>query len=543
LGEIVAASGIDGGESFALYLARTYIAQKGFAVGTVPEAQRLLAASDIVLTHSDGLVFQIVCIVDCEANPGKHFALSRELLHEIGTACLKYSGKTNRIRMPVVIQVMEVGPAGNAGLDRNRLRGLKRRSIFSKVHIQAWIVDTESKAVWSNVPFNGLLSGRRFIESLLRRPRASVVAAMRKPAPLVQDARPLVATSALLAMLAAVFVAEQVFALEPVGALFRPGVRTLIALGGLNSESVLQSGDWYRLLSATALHGDLMHLAFNGIALFFAGVVLERLVGRAWFLAIYLIGGLGGSLLSLAINPRTLVSVGASGAIMALLAAACIASFRLPAGTERMVAQVNMLRILVPSLLPLATAGGHQVDYAAHFGGAIGGTVTGLLLFGIWPATSPLPRFRAGAAALALAGFVACAATLVPIARHYRLYTLIGLLIPPEQLPKTDAAAAAQSADLVARYPRDPRAHWFRAIALLQANDDAGGERELRAGLAEQEILQHNFTPEMEWRLRGMLALVLQDDRRTEEAKALARPVCATKATIRAALAKALLCD
>jgi rhomboid protease GluP len=66
--------------------------------------------------------------------------------------------------------------------------------------------------------------------------------------------------------------------------------------------------------------------------MFMAGYVLENLAGRAWLVALFVMGGLGGSAISVALNPITLTSVGASGAIMALFAVGLISSFRVSSG-------------------------------------------------------------------------------------------------------------------------------------------------------------------------------------------------------------------
>ena len=139
---------------------------------------------------------------------------------------------------------------------------------------------------------------------------------------------------ALLGVLAAVFTVELLFGVDHGGSAFEPSVGTLIALGGLNGTLVLHDGEWYRLFSAPLLHGGMVHLGMNGLALLISGGLLERLVGRAWLLALFAIGALGGSLMSLAINPPTLVSVGASGAIMGLLAAGLVLSLPASPGSS-----------------------------------------------------------------------------------------------------------------------------------------------------------------------------------------------------------------
>jgi len=533
------------GETFAAYLAKQYIAKKSFKSGTVPEAGALAAAADIVLTLADGLRFEIVCIVDREANPGKRFALSRDTLEEIGKSCLKYSGKMSGTQLPVSIRVIEVGREPATEADRDRLKAFKRRGLFSKVHLSGWIVGTADASVWANSAFRGLLIGRRFIEELLRNPRESD-AELRRPAPaLPAKARFPLVTCALLALLAAVFAGEIAWGIDPWTGFLSPSVRTLVALGGLFPKLVLQSGEWYRVLTAAFLHGDALHLLLNGVALYLAGAVLETLIGRAWFVALFVIGAIGGSLLSLAINPATMVSIGASGAIMGLLAAAFVCSFRFPQGADRTHIQMSLLQMLIPSLIPIAlNRSGQQIDYAAHIGGALTGAAVGLLLLKTWRETSPAPRFGGFAAAVCLAGAAAVALAVVPLREHYEDYVLETFLIPNDQLPKTNAESKSRSADLVARYPRDPRSRMLRAGTLIEERDPAAAEQQLRAGLKEERILKTKFPPELEGRLRVMLAAVLVDRGEAAEAKAVARPVCGGAASpMRETLAKFQLCE
>jgi len=119
------------------------------------------------------------------------------------------------------------------------------------------------------------------------------------------------------------------------------------------------------------------------------------------------------------------------------------------------------------------------------------------------------------------------------------------MLIPSDQMPKTNSETQSRSSDLVARYPRDPRSRLFLANSLLEKRDLAGAERELRAGLAEEQILKTKFSRDLESRMRTLLALVLLDQGRPAEAKTAAQPVCSTSVSgpMREALDKARLCD
>ncbi len=101
-------------------------------------------------------------------------------------------------------------------------------------------------------------------------------------------------TFTLLAVLIGVFAIENIFAVTP-GRGLDPSLATLFALGGLSRPAVL-SGEWYRLFTAPLLHGGVAHIVGNSIALVLGGWLLERLVGRLWFFAFFVIGALGGSL-------------------------------------------------------------------------------------------------------------------------------------------------------------------------------------------------------------------------------------------------------
>lgn len=62
-----------------------------------------------------------------------------------------------------------------------------------------------------------------------------------------------------------------------------------------------------------------MHLVFNMLALWNIGRVVEGQLGRARYLALYLLSALGGSVLVYLISPDT-AAVGASGAVFGLAA-------------------------------------------------------------------------------------------------------------------------------------------------------------------------------------------------------------------------------
>jgi rhomboid protease GluP len=531
--------------SFAAYLAKYYVGRKGFSPGTVPEAAPLVGACDIVLTRSDGMSLQIVCIVDRETNPQKTFGLSGEMVQKIGQECLKYTGKVSGTQMPVMIQVIEVAGGAASEQDHARLGAYRKASALAKVQPSAWSLDTAAGTVWTNAPFGGLFYGARALRQLLRAPRIADADLRQPEIALARERFPLV-TIALLAVLAAVFACELAFGIGEWSGMLAPSIQTLIALGGLNKTLVLAQGEWSRVFSAALLHGNIAHLALNGLCLYLAGMALESFVGRRWFFALFVIGALGGSLMSLAINPPSIVSVGASGAIMGLLAAAFVCSFRYPSGAARMQIQMTTLQVLIPGLIPLAVTG-QRVDFAGHVGGALSGLVVGLVLLRTWRADSTRPAFLSVAAIACVGGALAFAWSAWAPLRDYQGYTLDTLLIPNAQLPKSRDEARAKAADFMVKYPRDPRSRLYQAQTLIDQQDLPGAERELRAGLAEHEILRTKFKPEFEATLQGMLALVLYDSNQRAEARSVAQSTCGVTAPsfgpMRELLFKVQLCE
>ena len=58
---------------------------------------------------------------------------------------------------------------------------------------------------------------------------------------------------------------------------FSPTANLLFALGGSSRDGVL-AGEWFRILTATLLHGDVVHLLCNGVTLWIGGIFVEARV-------------------------------------------------------------------------------------------------------------------------------------------------------------------------------------------------------------------------------------------------------------------------
>jgi len=338
-----------------------------------------------------------------------------------------------------------------------------------------------------------------------------------------------VVTFGLIVVLGLIYWVELSFAVQADGN-FAPGMRSLVALGGLNGSLVLHSGEWWRVFTAPLLHGSLSHILGNTLALLFAGWILERVIGHAWFAALFVLGALGGVAGSLATNSPNVLSVGASGAIMALLAAALACSFIFESVQLRRRMRKVSLRFLIPSLAPalLPLGVGAGTDYGAHIGGALAGAAIGFVLGEIWPEESPTPKGERFAAGIAVAGLLAAILSGFFAVQHYPHYaSQPAVLMPESEVPPSLEEGSPRSADLLSRYPQDPRAHFYRAIFFLKQKDLGDAERELRAALSKEQMFELDNPAGLKSSLNMMLAIVLVYEGRMPEAKAMADDACA----------------
>lgn len=101
-------------------------------------------------------------------------------------------------------------------------------------------------------------------------------------------------------------------------ALLSPSLETLYQLG-MGGIIPWQEGRWWSFVTATYLHGSILHIAFNMLWLRRIGPLVEELFGVSRFWIIYSLSGIVGAIISF--WSGTFFFVGASGAIFGLLGA------------------------------------------------------------------------------------------------------------------------------------------------------------------------------------------------------------------------------
>lgn len=150
-------------------------------------------------------------------------------------------------------------------------------------------------------------------------------------------------------------------------------------LGGNDSTFTISDYRFETLITSCFLHGSILHLGFNLLVLWQVGPFLERTVGRARFLPLYLGAGIVGSAFS-AIAGRLFgpsLSIGASGAICGLIGAMLVLGGRTQGWRGPLARQMAgwLAFLFVLGLAKNLQGGMVQVDNAAHLGGAIGGVI------------------------------------------------------------------------------------------------------------------------------------------------------------------------
>jgi membrane associated rhomboid family serine protease len=185
--------------------------------------------------------------------------------------------------------------------------------------------------------------------------------------------RPRSVTTTLIGINLAVFVLEVVL-----GGL--RSIDVLVRMGAMVPFLVAQ-GEVWRLFTAMFLHAGPIHLAFNSLALYMFGGVVEDALGRARMLAVYVVTGLCASAASFAVRPPGAIGVGASGAVFGLLGAWLAFNLR---RRSLGLAQANIQGALV--LIGINLALGFTlrgVDNVAHIGGLVAGLVAGFAAEGL----------------------------------------------------------------------------------------------------------------------------------------------------------------
>jgi membrane associated rhomboid family serine protease len=135
------------------------------------------------------------------------------------------------------------------------------------------------------------------------------------------------------------------------------------------------AGQWWRMLTSGFVHFGVTHIALNMISLWLVGKDLERIIGPARYIALYVLSLLGGSVAAYLFSfphlhghvQQWTSSGGASGAIFGVLGAVLVLVLRLKVN-PRTVLLVIVANLVISFAIP-------NISWQAHVGGLLCGAV------------------------------------------------------------------------------------------------------------------------------------------------------------------------
>jgi membrane associated rhomboid family serine protease len=147
---------------------------------------------------------------------------------------------------------------------------------------------------------------------------------------------------------------------------------------GANFKPVTTNGQWWRLITCTFLHGNVVHLVANMSGLWLFGYLLEPMLDKGKYAIMYLVTGIVASTASIWWYEAT-ISVGASGPIFGLCGVfvALLRTKLFP--RELKVSYLLVIGFFVAYNLVVGLMGG--IDNAAHIGGFLSGVIIGLIAY------------------------------------------------------------------------------------------------------------------------------------------------------------------
>lgn len=207
---------------------------------------------------------------------------------------------------------------------------------------------------------------------------------------------PMLTSIVLIAMNAAVWVAitltggrtsslAQLLAITPLGQCwstaepgsYYPSVRDAATCQTIADGSWMPGvadGAWWQLFTSGFTHIDIMHIGMNMLALWFLGPPVERALGRARFLAIYLLSLLAASVSVMLFASSSTTTMGASGAIFGLIGALLLLTLKVGGDFRGVLFWLGINVVF--------TFVGAGISWQGHLGGLVGGLAAGgIILF------------------------------------------------------------------------------------------------------------------------------------------------------------------
>jgi membrane associated rhomboid family serine protease len=126
-------------------------------------------------------------------------------------------------------------------------------------------------------------------------------------------------------------------------------------------------GDWWQVVTSVFTHVEPLHIGLNMLTLYFLGPPVEMVLGRARFLALYLVSGLTGSAAVMLFSNAHQQTLGASGAIYGLMGALVVLAHKIGSNPQQILVWLGLNLVLTFTVA--------NISWQGHLGGLLGGVL------------------------------------------------------------------------------------------------------------------------------------------------------------------------
>lgn len=132
------------------------------------------------------------------------------------------------------------------------------------------------------------------------------------------------------------------------------------------------SGAFWQVVTSGFAHVGITHIGFNMLVLWMLGPTMEQRLGRARYLAVYLVALLGGSAAVMLFSDPETSTLGASGAIYGLMGALVVLAVRYKGNVQQILIWLG-INVAISFTFP-------GISWQGHFGGLLGGALVAAIL-------------------------------------------------------------------------------------------------------------------------------------------------------------------
>ena len=140
-----------------------------------------------------------------------------------------------------------------------------------------------------------------------------------------------------------------------------------------NLPAGVADGRYWQLFTTMFTHVEVWHIAFNMLALWTLGPQLELAIGRARFLALYLLSGLTASATVMWFSTSYSLTLGASGAIFGLMGGLLVIAVKVGGDVRGVVTWIAVNFAFTFLFVRL-------ISWQGHVGGFVGGLLLGAVI-------------------------------------------------------------------------------------------------------------------------------------------------------------------